>query len=346
MDFPATANPGFATIKVRNTATIPQTLIEFGADPAAIFRAVGLDPDLFSNPENVYSYAALGRLAAESVRVTRREDFGLRVGSKLGVQAVELAGLVSLHAPTVGEALQVVIEGLRTTDTGGAVYLETKAERAACGYIVRASNVEAADQIIDGAIAVLFNTMRALCGPGWRPLGVRLARTAPPDRAPFAKFFEAPIEYSALAAALIFPAATLHAPARDHKPEYAQILAPLLKEALAKASDDFVTSVRSVIRSQVGDGPVTRDRVTRALGLNVRTFARRLETHGLTFSTLADEARYDAARGLLMKDRKMGEIAAMLGFAEQSAFSRAFKIWSGTTPGRWRAERGADRPAG
>jgi AraC-like DNA-binding protein len=45
-----------------------------------------------------------------------------------------------------------------------------------------------------------------------------------------------------------------------------------------------------------------------------------------------------------MKDRKMGEIAAMLGFAEQSAFSRAFKTWSGVTPGRWRAERGAGRP--
>jgi hypothetical protein len=212
LDFPARGQPGFATIKVRNTATIPQTLRDLGVDPAVILRAAGLEPDLFLNPENVYSYAALGRLAAESVRATGREDFGLRVGSKLGVQAVGLAGLVSLHAPTVGEALRVVIEGLRTTDTGGAVYLETNAERVACGYIVKAPDVEAAEQIIDGAVAVLFNTMRSLCGPDWRPLAVRLTRSPPRERAAFAKFFEAPVEYSALAAALIFPAATLDAP--------------------------------------------------------------------------------------------------------------------------------------
>ena len=40
-----------------------------------------------------------------------------------------------------------------------------------------------------------------------------------------------------------------------------------------------------------------------------------------------------------MKERRIADIAALLGFAEQSAFTRAFKAWSGVTPGRWRAER-------
>jgi AraC-like DNA-binding protein len=40
-----------------------------------------------------------------------------------------------------------------------------------------------------------------------------------------------------------------------------------------------------------------------------------------------------------MKERRITDIAGLLGFAEQSAFTRAFKTWSGTTPGRWRAER-------
>jgi AraC-like DNA-binding protein len=48
-------------------------------------------------------------------------------------------------------------------------------------------------------------------------------------------------------------------------------------------------------------------------------------------------------RGLLLKGRRIPEIAAVLGFAEPSAFIRAFKAWSGTTPGRWRAGRLADR---
>jgi len=44
-----------------------------------------------------------------------------------------------------------------------------------------------------------------------------------------------------------------------------------------------------------------------------------------------------------MKDKKIAETATILGFAEQSAFTRAFKAWSGTTPARWRADRGGGR---
>ena len=98
--------------------------------------------------------------------------------------------------------------------------------------------------------------------------------------------------------------------------------------------------MKLVIRSQVGAGALSRDSLCRALGLSARTLAHRLEAFGVTYSGLADEARYEAAQSLLGKAKPIAEIAATLGFAEQSAFTRAFKSWSGTTPGRWRAERG------
>ena len=75
------------------------------------------------------------------------------------------------------------------------------------------------------------------------------------------------------------------------------------------------------------------------MGVNARTFAHRLEAFGVTYSGLADEAKYEAAQSLLLKERRIADIAALVGFAEQSAFTRAFKTWSGTTPARWRAER-------
>jgi len=46
-----------------------------------------------------------------------------------------------------------------------------------------------------------------------------------------------------------------------------------------------------------------------------------------------------------MKDKSIAEVAAALGFAEPSAFTRAFKAWSGATPARWRAERVGRRPS-
>ena len=128
-------------------------------------------------------------------------------------------------------------------------------------------------------------------------------------------------------------------PVRDRNPDYAKILAPLLEDAVADSEGDFVSAVRSAMRTRIGAGSLTRDSVCRALGLNTRTLAHRLEAFGVTFSGLADEVRFDAAQGLLLKDRRIAHIAADLGFAEPSAFIRAFKAWSGTTPARWRATR-------
>jgi hypothetical protein len=65
-------------------AAIPETLRELGADPVKVLRGAGLEPDVFSNPDNVLTFAALGRLVSECVRATGREDFGLRVGAKTG----------------------------------------------------------------------------------------------------------------------------------------------------------------------------------------------------------------------------------------------------------------------
>ena len=329
----------YATAKIRNIAAIPATLIELGADPAKVIQKSGFHPDIFSNPENVMPFAGLGRLVSESVEATGCECFGLRVGAKTKASAIGLTGLVSFNAPTVREALRVVTDTLKTSDTGGKTFLKVAGDKASFGYAVVAPDIESVDQIMDGSIAIAFNLMRRLCGPAWRPDRVKLTRAPPRDPAPFSRFFEAPIDYAQPAGSLLFNAATLDDAVRDSNPEYVDILTPLLEEAAAGARADFLSAVKLIIRSQIGASALSRDSICRALGLNARTLARRLESCGVSYSSLVDEARFEAAQSLLMKDKRIAEIAAILGFAEQSAFTRAFKAWSGATPARWRAEK-------
>jgi AraC-like DNA-binding protein len=335
------AKPRFATIKVRNAAAILPTLTELGVDPNAVLRSAEIDPAMFSDPDNDLPFAAVGRLASECVKATGCESFGLRVGARRNMASLGLTGLVSMHAPTVRDALQIISDSIQTSNTGVATTLDVRGQIASFLYVVTAPNIESSDQIVDAGIAVIVNAMRQLCGPRWRPNRVRLTRDPPRDRGPFAQFFGVPVEFGALTAGVIFDALALDWPVRDRNPDYAKILAPLLEEAVADAEGDFVSAVKSVLRARIGAGSLTRDSVCRALGVNARTLAHRLEAFGVTFSGLADEVRFDAAQSLLLKERRVGEIAAELGFAEPSAFIRAYKSWSGTTPARWRAARRA-----
>lgn len=71
---------------------------------------------------------------------------------------------------------------------------------------------------------------------------------------------------------------------------------------------------------------------------SVRTLQRQLKRHDLDFQSIVDEYRYHVACQLLQQPHPLNQIAAQLGYADQSAFGRAFKRWSGQTPKRYRQQ--------
>jgi AraC-like DNA-binding protein len=79
------------------------------------------------------------------------------------------------------------------------------------------------------------------------------------------------------------------------------------------------------------------DSVARALAITPRTLQRRLDDESVRFTDVLDRVRDDLAREwLASSERSLGEIAARLGFADLATFGRAFKRWTGTTPGAFR----------
>jgi AraC-like DNA-binding protein len=82
------------------------------------------------------------------------------------------------------------------------------------------------------------------------------------------------------------------------------------------------------------------DQVAKLFSMHRRTLCRRLTVHGTSFQELVDEIRYEMARQFLESSTTdVGHIAAMLDYADASAFARAFRRWSGTTPVQWRLMR-------
>ena len=74
------------------------------------------------------------------------------------------------------------------------------------------------------------------------------------------------------------------------------------------------------------------------LGLSPRALRERMQSRGLNLRAVQDEARRDAARWWLRHSTaELADIADACGFSEQSAFQRAFRRWTGQTPGQWRA---------
>ena len=103
--------------------------------------------------------------------------------------------------------------------------------------------------------------------------------------------------------------------------------------------DDLVARAERWVVDNLHTGHVGATRLARALGMSERTLARRLAEDGLTPAGLVDDLRrrladrYLAARGF-----PLGRITYLLGYSDLSAFTRAFRRWTGRTPSEWRAE--------
>ena len=97
------------------------------------------------------------------------------------------------------------------------------------------------------------------------------------------------------------------------------------------------TRVENAISSVLPHGRVLVEDVARSLGMSKRTLARKLSDEGLNYSELLEHLRRDLAVHYL-NDRKMhvSKIAWLLGFSEVSAFTHAFKRWTGKTPSQMR----------
>ncbi len=336
--------PRVATINVRNFRALADVLRSLGSDPAKILESAGLEPNLFDSLERTILYTDLDRLVSEAMRATGCRDLGLRVGVLQGIAAAGLVGLVSMNSVTVRDALGAIIAGLKTTDSGGAVWLDVRHETAILGYSVVIDGVRNVEQFCDASVAILVNAMRQFCGADWRPDRVHLMSTLPQDLERFARFFRALVEYRASASKMTFNSAVLDGPVKIHDPAYREILTPILEKAIESARGDFMFAVKSVLNSRAGETPLTRSEVSRALGVSVYILSRRLKSAGATFTDLAEQLKIERAQSLLLTGKHIGEISSDLGFADVSSFTRAFKKRVGHSPSQWRGMRMAGRP--
>ena len=208
------------------------------------------------------------------------------------------------------------------------------------GYESLGGDAEANDQIEDAALATALNILRSLCGPDWSATDVRFAHREPDDVRPFRAFFGAPLLFDDEQNAVVFHSSWLqhHLPQSD--PDLHRLLVTKVETRQTKFGDDFPDQVRGILRTALTGDQGSRDEIASLLSMHSRTLNRRLAAAGTSFRALVDESRFAIACQMLTDtDSDVSQVANILNYADSSAFTRAFRRWSGTTPAAWRHEQ-------
>jgi AraC-like DNA-binding protein len=101
---------------------------------------------------------------------------------------------------------------------------------------------------------------------------------------------------------------------------------------------EFLDDLRRFSRTRLTRHRCSADDIAGLVAMHPRTLSWRLEDSGMVYRAIANEIRFEIARQLLEETEvSLGQIAAALCYSEASAFTRAFRGWSGLTPSAWRS---------
>jgi AraC-like DNA-binding protein len=326
-------------LRIGATMALPDVLRGLGANPAEVLADGGFDIRLFDDPDNMISYRERGRMLAHCAAATGCQHFGLLVGQQIGLRSLGLTGLLVKHSPDVGTALRNLSRYLHHHVRGAVASLTVDAQSAMFGYLTVQANAEANDQVGDGAVAGIFNILRDLCGPHWKPSQVLFAHRRPKDVRPFQQYFHAPIIFDAEWNGVVFSAEWLNRQVAHADPEVLRLLQREIERLDKRYDDDLPGKVRRLLRAAILTGHASLNQVATLFSMHPRTLRRYLARFETSFEELLDEIRFEIARQMLNDTRMtIAEIAVALDYSDASAFTRAFRRWSGCTPARWRAQ--------
>jgi AraC-like DNA-binding protein len=325
-------------IRVGGAAALLPLLRERGVEVEALVAQVGVPITTFDHPDNVIPFAKLGQLVSLAAERTGLTDIGLRACLRTRLGALGTLGYLVANCESVGSGLMCLQTYLHLHDEGAAPYLLLEDGVAILGYEVLEPGLPGADQIAFGALAIGANILREICGAGFALREVTFAFRGPHDASSFRAHFAAPVRFDAVRTALAFDGAFLGRPIVGADSILRDVLMSKARE-MDRVEVGEVTKdrVRRVMRTLLANNSYSQSEVAGAFGMNRRTLARRLQISGTTFRGLLDEARFDAARALLQDTAaSLAEIALRLGYADATAFARAFRRWSGSSPAAWR----------
>ena len=303
----------------------------------AFWGATDLTPQIVADDDARISPAQFCVAWSEALRLTNDRTLALRIAAATPTGSFGIVEYVCRSAPTLGEALRQWVRYLNLLDDAVTVGLAIESDRA----LLRVERESEAPAPASHELcwALVARHARELSTAPFRFIAVELAHPAPPDVAAYRAWFDAPVVFGADATQLVFPRTALEATLVSSDPSLLAILERTAAElARTRPTDPRLTAqVKRVLHDVLRTADANVDIVAKRLGIPSRSLQRRLKEEGTSFHTIREELRRELADRYLRDGLAVAEISFLLGFSEPSAFFRAFKRWTGSTPVAHRA---------
>jgi len=320
------------------TRALRKQLDALGLDSAALCLEAGLDPAQMDDPNARYPLSATTRLWQLAVAASSDEALGLKTSRFVSPTSFHALGYALVASTSLRQVFERIERYHQVVSDALELELTELPERYEFRLRVPPGSPEPAAEAVDAFAAIYVRTCRNRLGRDYAPLAVHLRRPPPADPEPWQQVFRAPLHFGAAENLLQFARADFERTLDDGNPELAEHNEAVLRRTLEQLQPPtWQRQVRACLEAQLPNGEPSAERIAQALHLSLRSLQRHLAEEGASYEQLLGDTRQALALQHMRDPRcSLSEIAYLLGFADTSSFSRAFKRWTGQAPSQYR----------
>jgi AraC-like DNA-binding protein len=311
-----------------------------GLEPSELLRAARLDPAWTSAKDGRMALSVFYGLCELAVELTHQPALGLRWAELMGEGALVPVSYLFAHTPTLRRSIQSLMEFQALFSDLLRVQLIEHSDTATLHVQLGLGESLPAQRFAAELISVGVSRSLRRFSEQARPACVHFEYAPPAYQADYASVFQCPVRFDQAFTGLVFARALLDVPAPSRDEDVHDLLHALAARRLERASrrTPYAVQVRNYLLRERRGQRTDMEAVARALNVSERSLRRHLSAEGKSYSEIAHEAFVSAAKQLLRDRRQTIRATANdVGYANVSAFHRAFLRLTGTTPGAYRS---------
>ena len=341
--------PNFGTLSVASfwLEYLLDAALHHGVDLSAELVRLGVTDEQLESPQARVPLRVEHQLLLKALRETGDPLFGLHMGERIRPRFMGELGYASMSGSNLRQAIDLMVPFQRVTTEFAEAEVLRDGDHVTLLWHTAFDEPVTTRHRVEAFFVGAVTFGRWISGTDENPVEVRFRHAMPECGADeYQRVFRCPVKFQQPDNAVVLDQRLLDLPMKDADPEVHHIMRNRLQQAVTRylARDNLLDQVRMEIRRQLERTIPQVENVAEGLDMKPWTLRRRLRAENTDFSTvLEEERRALASDWLIHSDRSVSQIAADLGYSEQSAFNRAFKRWFDSTPVAYRQEHQKQR---
>ncbi|TCL08827.1 AraC-like DNA-binding protein [Shimia isoporae] len=304
-----------------------------------LLRACGISTAKMSDPTSRIAIRQEAEFVKKACEILNDPLFAARAGLD-NRDAITLAAYVAKSCETLEQAIQYASKYLRLSDTDTQLEVIKRDGQPFCVLRSRSGTTEAEHRHREFLLFALLARLRRISGAAFAAKGMAFKHNIRAHRAGMEKLAGCPVLIDQPESGLMLTQSTLNLPISTADPELRAFLLQYgdnVADNRASANPPLADQVEAVFQQSLPGRLPTAEQVAQRVGLSRRSLTRKLTLSGRPYRTIRDDVRRTLAQTWLRDTHTLAEIAFLLDYADQAAFTTAFKRWTGMTPNAYRS---------